>query len=62
MRGRSLAREFSGTVKEILGTCVSIGCTVEGKDPREIQKEITTGQRIIPPYEAPEEDEEEKKE
>jgi ribosomal protein L11 len=26
---KSLAKEFSGTVKEVLGTCVSLGCTVE---------------------------------
>eukprot|EP00357_Protocruzia_adherens_P030134 CAMPEP_0114976976 /NCGR_PEP_ID=MMETSP0216-20121206/2976_1 /TAXON_ID=223996 /ORGANISM="Protocruzia adherens, Strain Boccale" /LENGTH=165 /DNA_ID=CAMNT_0002337973 /DNA_START=33 /DNA_END=530 /DNA_ORIENTATION=- len=44
MRNRSCAREFSGTVKEILGTCLSIGCTVDGKSPREMQEAITTGE------------------
>ena len=44
MRGRSNARLFSSTVKEILGTCVSIGCTVEKQDPRDIQKKITSGE------------------
>jgi large subunit ribosomal protein L11 len=29
--------------KELLGTCVSLGVTVEGKDPREVQKEIDAG-------------------
>jgi large subunit ribosomal protein L11 len=29
--------------KELLGTCVSLGVTVEGKDPREVQKEIDEG-------------------
>jgi large subunit ribosomal protein L12e len=43
MREKSFSAEFSGTVKEILGTCVSIGCTVDGKDPRAIQKEIDEG-------------------
>eukprot|EP00968_Pinguiococcus_pyrenoidosus_P003985 scaffold263_cov251-Pinguiococcus_pyrenoidosus.AAC.18 len=28
MRERSMARTMGGTVKEILGTCVSIGCTI----------------------------------
>merc|ERR1712003_418705 len=28
MRAKSYAAEFVGTVKEVLGTCVSIGCTV----------------------------------
>lgn len=27
-------------VKEVLGTCVSMGVTVEGKSPREMQKEL----------------------
>ena len=43
MREKSFSAEFSGTVKEILGTCVSIGCTVDGKDPRAVQKEIDEG-------------------
>ncbi|KAL5717930.1 60S ribosomal protein L12 [Ranunculus cassubicifolius] len=34
MRPRSMAKELAGTVKEILGTCVSVGCTVDGKDPK----------------------------
>merc|ERR1712226_1667110 len=28
MRPKSYAAEFVGTVKEVLGTCVSVGCTV----------------------------------
>ncbi len=27
-------------VKEVLGTCVSLGVTVEGKSPKEVQKEL----------------------
>ncbi|KAJ6331758.1 hypothetical protein OIU76_010191 [Salix suchowensis] len=34
MSSRSIAKDLSGTVKEILGTCVSVGCTVDGKDPK----------------------------
>lgn len=30
-------------VKEVLGTCVSMGIKVEGKDPREVQREIDQG-------------------
>ncbi|KVH90446.1 Ribosomal protein L11 [Cynara cardunculus var. scolymus] len=40
MRPRSMAKELTGTVKEILGTCVSVGCTVDGKDPKDLQQEI----------------------
>merc|ERR1712224_1089100 len=36
MRSRSLAREFSGTVREILGTARSVGCTIDGKTPEEL--------------------------
>ena len=35
-----LAQNLKKGTKEILGTCVSLGVTVEGKDPREVQKEI----------------------
>ena len=43
--GKSLAKEYSGTVKEVLGTCVSLGCTVEKKSPKDIQGEIDAGER-----------------
>ena len=43
MRPRSIAKIFAGTVKEILGTCVAIGCTVDGKNPRDVQAEIDNG-------------------
>jgi len=38
-----LARNLKSAVKEILGSCVSMGVTVEDKDPREVQKEIDEG-------------------
>jgi large subunit ribosomal protein L11 len=38
-----LGRDIKAVVKEILGTGVSMGVTVEGKDPREIQNEIDQG-------------------
>ncbi|MGQ9759734.1 MAG: 50S ribosomal protein L11 [Candidatus Methanomethylicaceae archaeon] len=39
----SVAKTLKSCLKEILGTCVSIGVTVAGKDPREVQKEIDAG-------------------
>ncbi|EEB06772.1 60S ribosomal protein L12 [Schizosaccharomyces japonicus yFS275] len=48
MRFKSLAKELSGTVKEILGTCFSVGCTVDGKNPHDLQKEIDNGDVEIP--------------
>ncbi len=38
-----LAGDLKRAVLEVLGTCVSMGVTVNGKDPREIQKEIKEG-------------------
>jgi large subunit ribosomal protein L11 len=38
-----LAPTLKKATKEMLGTCVSLGVTVEGKDPREVQKEIDAG-------------------
>jgi large subunit ribosomal protein L11 len=38
-----LGKDLKAAVKEVLGTGVSMGVTVEGKDPREIQTEIDEG-------------------
>jgi len=38
-----LAPTLKKATKEMLGTCVSVGVTVEGKDPREVQKDIDAG-------------------
>ena len=48
LRPRSIARTLSGSVKEILGTCVSVGCTVNGSNPRDVQKKIDDGEIEIP--------------
>ena len=42
-RAELLSRKMKAAVKEVLGSCVSMGVTVEGKDPREVQKEINEG-------------------
>lgn len=38
-----LSADYKSATKEVVGTCVSMGITVEGKDPREVQKEISDG-------------------
>ena len=48
MRPRSMAKDFKGTVKEMLGTAVSVGCTVDGEDPREIQEQLDSGELDCP--------------
>ena len=40
MRDRSCAKQLKGTVKEILGTCRSVGCTVEHEDPSEMHAKV----------------------
>jgi large subunit ribosomal protein L11 len=42
-RPELLAPTLKDAAKEILGTCISMGVTAEGKDPREVQKEIDGG-------------------
>lgn len=42
-RQELLASTLKSAAKEVLGTCVSMGVTVEGKDPREVQAEIDQG-------------------
>jgi large subunit ribosomal protein L11 len=38
-----LAPNLKLAVKEVMGSCVSMGVTIEDKDPREVQKEIDEG-------------------
>jgi large subunit ribosomal protein L11 len=42
-RPELLSKTLKSATKEILGVCISMGVTAEGKDPREIQKEIDEG-------------------
>lgn len=48
MRPRSMAREFSGTVKEILGTAQSVGCTVDNTPPHDLIDQINDGELECP--------------
>ena len=41
---KSMAVEIDGSVKEILGTCVSLGCTIDGKSPKEMTSLINEGE------------------
>jgi len=48
MRSRSLAKTLAGTVKEILGTAQSVGCTIDGQPPHDIIDQINSGDVEIP--------------
>ncbi|VVB56903.1 50S ribosomal protein L11 [uncultured archaeon] len=39
----TLAKDVKKAVAEVLGTCVSAGITVNGKDAREVKKELDAG-------------------
>ncbi|KAL9277177.1 hypothetical protein ACSQ67_025274 [Phaseolus vulgaris] len=48
MRSHSMEKDLGRSIKEILGTCVSVGCTVDGKDPKDLQQEISDGDIEVP--------------
>jgi large subunit ribosomal protein L11 len=39
----SLGKTLKSRVKEVVGTCLSMGVTVEGKEPKQITAEINSG-------------------
>ncbi|XP_074046316.1 large ribosomal subunit protein uL11-like [Macrotis lagotis] len=43
MRHQSLARELSGTIKEILGTAQSVGCNIDVRHPHDVIDDINSG-------------------
>jgi large subunit ribosomal protein L12e len=47
MKDKSLARELKGTVKEVLGSCLAVGITVDGKNPKEVTKDVEAGKLSI---------------
>eukprot|EP00605_Chrysophyceae_sp_TOSAG23-4_P000827 GSChrysophyteH1.ASY1.ANO1.917.1 assembled CDS len=48
LRPNSMAKTLSGTVMEVLGTCFSIGCTVNSTSPFDLQKQVKDGSVEIP--------------
>lgn len=48
MRPRSMAKNLGGTVKEVLGTAQSVGCTIDGKAPHDVIDEVNDGTVEVP--------------
>jgi large subunit ribosomal protein L12e len=48
MKYKSLAKDLSGGVKEILGTAQSVGCTIDGRPPHDIIDAINAGEIDVP--------------
>lgn len=44
LRPASMCREFSGTVKNVLGTCQSIGCKVNDEEPQDVIAQVNAGE------------------
>ena len=47
MRPRSLAKTFQGTFLETLGTCLAVGCTVNGESPKALKDKIKKEEVVI---------------
>lgn len=45
--GASMAKDLAGTVKEILGTCVAVGCKVDGESPSDVITAVNQGKKQI---------------
>ena len=39
-----MAKNYAGTVKQVLGTCLSIGCTVDKQNPKQVIAKINNGE------------------
>lgn len=48
LRSKSMAKKLRGTVKEVLGTAFSVGCTVNGQSPKALQEQIDSGDLTVP--------------
>ncbi len=42
-----LSGDFTAKVKQVLGTCVSCGVTVDGRDPRDVIRDIAEGKAVV---------------
>lgn len=47
IRDRSRSISMKGTVKEVLGTALSVGCTIEGKSPKEVTVAVNNGKAAV---------------
>jgi len=47
-RTKSLARELKGTVLEVLGTCKSIGCSIDGSSASDMSMKIKASEIAVP--------------
>ena len=41
---KSMAKNFNGTVKQVLGSCLSLGCSVDKQNPKQVIAKINNGE------------------
>ena len=44
MEEKSMAKNFQGTVKQVLGTCLSMGCTVDKLNAKKVIEKVNNGE------------------
>lgn len=44
---KSRAKTFKGSVKQVLGSCLSVGCTIDGKSAKVVTQEVESGEQKI---------------
>ncbi|KAL8707306.1 MAG: hypothetical protein Q9220_007649 [cf. Caloplaca sp. 1 TL-2023] len=50
MQFKSLSKDLAGTVKEVLGTAFSVGCQVDGRSPKDVSDDVSSGAVEIAMY------------
>lgn len=48
IRDRVYAKNFANVVKTVLGTCLSVGCKVDGESPKVLTSKINNGEIALP--------------
>lgn len=43
MEEKSMAKTFQGTLKQVLGSCLSVGCTVDKQNPKKVIEQLNNG-------------------
>lgn len=47
IRKNTHSKSFIAVVKEVLGTCQSVGCFIEGKSPKEVTQALNNGKAAV---------------
>ncbi|KAM0681230.1 hypothetical protein GINT2_000428 [Glugoides intestinalis] len=47
IRARSRSKTMKGTLKEAIGTARSVGCTIEGKHPKDVTEAVNKGKEAV---------------